>query len=158
MNGRLFPGDHPNVAHGLLTLGNVQIDLGDAVAAEASLERAVVMHEALFADDHMGMAMSLAARARARAAQPAKAGAATADFAAAVAMLHRLPDGHVPLRQVLWNSARHRQAKGDAAGALPEFEELVQLATAALPPDSPHLERYRAALAACRAAVAGAAR
>lgn len=158
MNGRLYPGDHPMVAHGLLTLGSTRLALGDAKAAATACDRAVAMHRALFAADHIGTAMSLAARARARAAQPGHATEATADFVDAVAMLHRLPEGPQPLRQVLWHSAQHRLAQGDAAGALPELEELLQLGSKALAPDSPWLARYREALARCKEELAKAKR
>jgi serine/threonine protein kinase/tetratricopeptide (TPR) repeat protein len=158
MNARLYPGDHPMVAHGLLTLGSTRLALGDAIAAEKACDRAVAMHRALFAGDHIGTAMSLAGRARARAAQPASAAAATADFVEATAMLHRLPEGPQPLRQVLWHSAQHRLATGDATGALPELEELLQLGTKALAPDSPWLARYREALATCKEQLANAPR
>ena len=47
---------------------------------------------------------------------------------------------------------------GDAAGALPELEELLQLGSKALAPDSPWLARYRDALARCQEELAKAKR
>ncbi len=150
MSQRLFPGDHPNVAHGLFTLGTTRLALGDTAAAEAAFARSLVMHQALYPGDHIGTAMSLAQRARAQALQDGKAASARADYDAALAMLRRMPIGRSPLREVLWNSSRQRYAAGDIEGAVGELEELVELATEALAPDSPRLQEYRAALARCR--------
>ena len=42
----------------------------------------------------------------------------------------------------------------DAAAALPELEEAVAMAEKFLPPEHPHLKKYRETLARCRAALA----
>ncbi len=158
MNQRLFPGNHQNVAHGLFTLGSARLSLEQYEAAEDAFGRSLAMHQALFEGDHIGTAMSFAQRGRARALQAGKGAAARADYDAALAMLRRMPGGQTPLREVLWNSSELRLAAGDPAGALPELEELVALATEALEPDSPRLQEYRDALARCREKVAATKR
>lgn len=78
------------------------------------------------------------------------AAAARSRFDESITMARRLPEAASALREALWLSACARGAANDLAGALPELEELVALATAEVDPSSQRLQEYRDALARCR--------
>jgi hypothetical protein len=157
MNRRLFPGDHPSTAHCLFTLATMRIAMDQPAAAEPVCLESLEMHQRLFPGDHIGVAVSLANLARVRHALHKDVEARQA-FDAAVAMLRRLPIGEFPLLEALGRSAAARLDLEDAAGALPELEEVVPMAEKLLSPTSSRLKAYRAALATCKAALEQAAK
>jgi tetratricopeptide (TPR) repeat protein len=152
MNRRLFPGDHHSVGHALFVLGSTRLELGLLAEAEPVCLEAVEMHRRLYSGDHMATAMSLGKLARVRHGLHQDAQARQA-FDEGVAMLRRMPGGAFELMGALWRSGNARLDLGDAAGALPELEELVAMATAKLAADNPWLGTYRETLAKCRAAL-----
>ena len=153
MRQRLFPGDHPQTAHSLFTLAALRMRKGPPEAAEPVCIAALAMHQRLYPGDHIGVAICLANLARMQ-HRLQKHAAARDGFDAAVAMLRRLPEGSGPLLDILGRSAAARLDTEDYAGALPELEEVVAMATEKLATTSPRLQAYRDNLARCRAALA----
>jgi len=148
----VVPGDDASVALCLDNLAATKAALSDLPEACGLQPQAVDMLRRVRGGDHPDLAVCLNNLAVLWANTGENERAETM-LEEALAMLQRLPEGRAALRKVLWDSARHRLALGDAIGALPELEQLVQMASEALAADSPWLKRYRAALAKCRKAL-----
>ena len=153
MQRRLVPGDHPRTAHMLFTLAALRMRKGPPDVAEQACIEALEMHRRLYTGDHIGVAISFANLARVQQSLK-KYDDARQNFDLGVAMLRRLPNGEAPLLDILPRSASARMDAEDFAGALPEIEESIELATKHLSPTSPRLQNYRDALARCQAALA----
>jgi tetratricopeptide (TPR) repeat protein len=157
MRRRLYEGDHFDLATSMNDLANVQYVLGHRLEAEQLFVESLEMRRRLYEGDNPTVATSLANLALTRQAL-GKTAEARQGLDQAIAMLRRCSPGDSPrLASFLWHSGRARfedEPGGDAAAALPDFEEAVAIAEESLPPEHPHIAKYRETLARCRAALA----
>ncbi len=136
---RLHPGDHPDTATSLNSLGTVLDSLGRATESEAAFLEALEMRRRLFPGDHADVALSLSNLASARLAA-GRLTEAEPLYVEALEMEQRLFKGdHLTLASGLHNVAYARQMLGRSSEAEPLYLQAMEMHQRLLKGDHPYI-------------------
>jgi len=150
---RLNPNGDEGTVRALDNLATMYLETGRAALAEPLAREAVDISKRIYPGDHPLTSLTSSRVARICQAM-GRSDEARKWFDEWVAMERRMnPNGSPTVARALWRSANARLENKDAAGALPEYEEVVTMAEQKLPADHPFQKEYRDALAKCREAL-----
>jgi serine/threonine protein kinase/Tfp pilus assembly protein PilF len=153
MNKRLFAGDHPMTLNAMNNLCGMLIEQGDLAAAEPVATEALGQSRRLFKQGGPEVANCLMNLARIEQAQK-RSVEARAHYDEALAIRRAAaPNGSANLARLLWRSGMARMESQDHAKALAELEEALAMGSRFLAAGHAHLQEYRDAVNACRAAM-----
>ncbi|HEX2477444.1 MAG TPA: serine/threonine-protein kinase [Lacipirellulaceae bacterium] len=135
MSQRLYPGDHPLVAHSLTALGGFHMTRDDVEKAEPLWEQALQMRQRLFKGDHQDVAVSLNNLAGVR-QERGQLEEAESLYQEALEMFQRLfPGDHPHIVRCLANVALARKELGRHEEAESLLVDAVEMANRVLPRD-----------------------
>jgi len=152
-----LPAGSVEIANTLNILAAVLQEQAKFAEAEPLAREAVKIYRAKLpaGDERVAGCLSNLARVQHGLGKSADARAAWDE---AIAMLRKSsPDGSALLARALWRSGSARLENKDTAAALAEVQEALLMGEKLLPAEHAHLKEYRQTLAACKAAIAGAA-
>lgn len=133
---RTLAPDDPKLSNSLRSLGSLLQDLGDYEAARPLLERAVAIRRAKLGPDHPDLGVALNSLAVVRYLAGDYVGAEQ-DYLEAIRILERSDPAGVGLPQVRANYAAILRDRGDAVGAMRQFDATWRALEARNGPDDP---------------------